>query len=252
MSTATLAPSQAVGYGRQFAGFYDRLFPGGAAAEPVVDRLAALRPDAGRPALELGVGTGRIALPLAARSGPVVGVDASPDMLERLAPDAGVEPVLADIRGYDDGRAHDLVYCVCGTLSMVLEPDGQAAVLEACARACAPGAAVVVETHDPAAVAAMHEGRTRESFFTPYPEPGTGLLSHSTLDAAAGLWQLAHVWFEGDGTSRVATELSRLTTPDEVDGYARAAGLEPEARWGTWAATPHTGADPTFVSVFRR
>ena len=38
----------------------------------------------------------------------------------------------------------------------------------------------------------------------------------------------------------------------EVDGYARAAGLEPEARWGTWAATPRTGADPTFIPVFRR
>ena len=77
----------------------------------------------------------------------------------------------------------------------------------------------------------------------------------STLErepAELRLWQLAHVWFEGDGTSRVATELSRLTTPDEVDAYARAAGLEPEARWGTWAATPHTGGDPTFVSVFRR
>ena len=251
-TTATRSPERAVAYGRQFAGFYDRLFPGGAAAEPAVARLAELRLREGRDALELGVGTGRIAVPLAGRTGRVVGVDGSPDMLARLRESGGdVEPVEADIRDHDPGEEHDLVYCVCGTLSMVLEPDGQQAVLEACARAAAPGAAVVIETHDPDGVIAMHDGRVRETFFSPYPQPDTGLLSHSSLDLAARLWQLSHVWFE-DGRARVATEVSRLTSPGEVDAYAEAAGLEREACWDDWAGTPRTGRAPTYVSVYRR
>ena len=252
-ATVTPAPAAAVRYGEQFASFYDRLFPGGAAAEATVARLAELRLPDGSPALELGVGTGRIAVPLAERSGPVVGVDGSPDMLARLreAGAADVTAVEADIVGFDDGHAYGLVYCICGTLSMVLEPDAQRAVLAACARAAAPGAAVVIETHHPDAVDAMHEGRSRDSFFTPYPGPDTGLLSHSTLDRRARLWQLAHVWFE-EGRSRIASETSRLTTPDEVEDLATAAGLVPELRWGSWAGAPLTGAEPTYVSVFRR
>ena len=166
MSAPPPHPSQAVGYGRQFAGSTTACSP--AAPPPSRSSTASpASPDAGRPALELGVGTGRIALPLAARSGPVVGVDGHPTCSSGSRPDAGVEPSWPTSAATTTVARYDLVYCVCGTLSMVLEPDGQAAVLEACARASAPGAAVVVETHDPAAVAAMHEGRTRESFFTP-------------------------------------------------------------------------------------
>ena len=253
-ATATpVTPDLAVAYGRQFASFYDRLFPGGAAAEPAVARLAALRLREGRRALELGVGTGRIALPLAERSGPVVGVDGSPDMLAPLRAAPGdVACVEADIRGFCAGEEQfDLVFCVCGTLSMVLEREGQQAVLDACAGAAAPGAAVVIETHDPDGVVAMHDGRPRETFFSPYPGPDTGLLSHSSLDLAARVWQLSHVWFEG-GRARVATEVSRLTSPAEVDEYATAAGLEPEACWDGWSGAPRTGRAPTFVSVYRR
>ena len=72
------------GYGRQFADFYDRLFPGGPAVAQTVRRLADLHPGDGAATLELGVGTGRIALPLAELVGPVVGVDSSPEMLAVL------------------------------------------------------------------------------------------------------------------------------------------------------------------------
>ena len=143
--------------------------------------------------------------------------------------------VEADILGFDDGRAYGLVYCICGTLSMVLEPDAQGAVLEACARAGAPGAAVVIETHDPDAVAAMHEGRTRESFFTPTRGRARACCRTRRWTAGRGCGSSRTCGSRGAGVA-VATETSRLTTPDEVDGNSRAAGLEPEARWGNWAA----------------
>ena len=112
----------------------------------------------------------------------------------------------------------------------------------------------MIETHNPDAVDAMHEGRSRDSFFTPYPGPDTGLLSHSTLDRGARLWQLAHVWFE-EGRSRIASETSRLTTPDEVEGTSRRPrAWSPRRRWGNWAggaahrapirrSCPSSGAD---------
>jgi SAM-dependent methyltransferase len=245
----------AAAYGRQFADFYDRIFPPGPGAEATADWLAALHPRDGSPALELGVGTGRIALPLAERIGEIVGVDASPDMLDVLRDELDrrplpVEPVLADIRDYEDERRYGLVYCVCGTLSMVLDEAGQQRVLETCARAVAPGGAVVIETHNPGGVEAMHEGRRRDSFFVPYPGSDTGLLSYSTIDPASRLWQLSHIWFE-EGRARVANELSRLTTPREIDAYAEAAGLRPETRQGDWTGTPFRGAEPTVICVYR-
>ena len=251
-----MSASQAVAYGEQFAGFYDRIFPGGEAAERTAAWLAGLRTDPSLPSLELGVGTGRIALPLAAHGGEVVGVDASPAMLDRLRAalaerPRAVTPMLGDIREYADERAYGLVFCVCGTLSMVLDPADQQQVLDVCARAAAPGAAVVVETHNPAGVEAMHEGRTRDSFFTPYPQPDSGLLSYSTLVPTARSWQLSHVFFE-EGRARVGSEVSRLTSPEEVDAYAARAGLEPMGRYGDWGGRPFAGLEPTFISVHRK
>jgi SAM-dependent methyltransferase len=243
------------GYGRQFADFYDRLVPGGPLAEPTATRLAELHPGAGLPTLELGVGTGRIALPLADRVGEIVGVDSSPEMLAVLATHLADQPrpvtaVHGDIRNHADGRRYGLVYCVCGTLSMLLDPAEQQQVLDVAATHLAPGGVVVVETHNPAFAEALNQGRTRDSFFVPYPAPDTGLLSYSTIDAENRLWHLAHIWID-EGRSRIASELTRLTTPDEVDAYAEKAGLRPVGRYGDWLGTEFTGLEPMFVSVYR-
>jgi SAM-dependent methyltransferase len=237
-------------YGAQFADFYDRLFPRDAAAFAAVDYLASLHLSEAGPPLELGVGTGRIAIPLAERVGEVVGVDSSPEMLERLAAEpSAVRPVLGDMRTYAGEGDHGLVYCVLGSLSILLECDEQRAAVAAFAAAAAPGAAVVIETHNPAPVRAMHEGRRTETMFVPYPEPDTALLSHSALDG--DLWRLSHVFFDG-GRARIATELSRLIEPDELDELAREAGLRREARHGDWGGTPARGDEPMVVSTYRR
>jgi len=260
-----------IGYGRQFADFYDRLFPGGPAVAQTVRRLADLHPGDGAATLELGVGTGRVALPLAKLVGPVVGVDSSPEMLAVLtetmaadgpvtavigdgsvAPAVGdpVTPVLGDLRHWADERQYGLVYCVCGTLSMLLDPQEQARAVQTAADRLAPGGTLVIETHNPAFALALNQGRARESYFTPYPGRDTGLLSYSTIDADRRIWHLSHIWFE-QGRSRIATELSRLTTPDEVDAYAEQAGLRLVERHSDWAGTPFTGAEPMHVSVYR-
>lgn len=243
-------------YGRQFVSFYDQIFPRDAVADQIASVLAELHPGDGLPSLELGVGTGRIAIPLAERTGEVVGVDSSPEMLSLLEkavahtalPITGVE---ADICGYADERCYGLVYCVCGTLSMILDAGQQQKVFCRVAELLAPGGAVVVETHNKSGVLAIHAGQRRTSFFVPYPEAGTGLLSYSTIDPIASLWHLSHVWFEGR-SSTVAVEVSRLTTPEEVDGYARNAGLLPVRRTSNWTGEPYNEQSSMFVTVYRR
>ncbi|MDL5206017.1 class I SAM-dependent methyltransferase [Streptomyces sp. ALI-76-A] len=246
-----------IGYGRQFDGWYDRLFPKDGLADRTAKQLASLHPDPVLGTLELGVGTGRIAIPLSRVTGRVVGVDSSPEMLSALEKDvaatsADVEGVRGDIRFYTDDRQYGLVYCVCGTLSMLLDPADQQRAVSRAAERLAPGGVLVVETHNKPGVLALHAGQQRMTYFVPYPSPGTGLQTHSTLVPEQDLWQCSHIWFESDGTSRVGTELSRLTTPEEVDAYATAAGLTPVARHADWDSSPYTPQGPMFVSVYTK
>ncbi|GGZ22990.1 class I SAM-dependent methyltransferase [Streptomyces nitrosporeus] len=258
MSTAT-APSDTaapeiadIGYGRVFAGFYDRLFPEDGAAARTAAALASWHP--GGPALELGVGTGRIAVPLARLTGEVVGVDSSPEMLEQLrsatGPQDAVTPVHGDIRTHDDGTRYGLVYCVCGTLSLVLDPADQRAAITRAARSLAPGGTLVVETHNPGFVRTLHEGLSRTSFFVPYPEPGTGLQTYSTLLLEQNLWHTSHLLHEPGGT-RIGSEITRLTTPEDVDAYATGAGLERTGLYGDWSGGPFVPErSPVHISRF--
>jgi SAM-dependent methyltransferase len=250
-----LSSVEDIGYGRQFGHFYDRIFPGGDYTEPTVRKLASLHPEPGARALELGVGTGRVAIPLARRGSPVTGVDSSPEMLDQLKVKAGeagadVEAVHGDIRKYTDDAQYGLVYCVCATLSMILDADDQRATVQRAADRLAPGGTLVIETSNPGGLRALHEGRQRTSYFIPYPQPDTGLLTYSTVFEDRKLWHASHIWFE-DGKSSVGSELARLTTPDEVDEYARAAGLEPAGRWADWEETPWAEDSPMFVSTYK-
>lgn len=238
-SVATAPEVQDIGYGRVFADFYDRLLPHDGSAERTAEVLASWHPGGGT--LELGVGTGRVAVPLARLSGEVVGVDSSPEMLQRLcetvdATGAPVTPVHGDIRTYADGSRYGLVYCVCATLSLICDPAEQRTAVARAARHLAPGGTLVVETHNPGFVTALHEGRARTSFFIPYAEPGTGVQTYSTL-IPGGLWHASHLVHEG-GRVSIGTEITRLTTAEDVDSYAADAGLVLVSRQGDWAGGP--------------
>ncbi|MGW6022909.1 class I SAM-dependent DNA methyltransferase [Streptomyces sp. NPDC055099] len=248
--TSTVAD---IGYGAQFAKWYDRIFPKGADAQATADALARLHPDPEAGTIEFGVGTGRVAIPLSQKTGQVTGVDSSPEMLAQLADAPGSEhvvPVHADIRTYTDTRTYGLVYVVCGTLSMLLSPEDQQETVRRAAELLCLGGRLVVETGNRPAVEALHEGQLRTTLFTPYPEPGTGLQTHSTLTAE--LWQCSHIWYESDGSTRVGSEVARLTTPDEVDEYATAAGLTPEGRHADWNLSPYTEQYPMFLTTYTK
>ncbi|WP_395293770.1 class I SAM-dependent DNA methyltransferase [Kitasatospora hibisci] len=243
-------------YGSAFASVYDHVLPQGAEVLRVVDGLAGLHPGGGLPTLELGVGTGRIALPLSARVGPITGVDASPAMLDvlRAAIDtsgADVTPVLDDIRTYRDEQAYGLVYCVCNTLSLLLDRDDQRKVIRHAAEALAPGGVLVIENVHRDNILALHRGEQQASYLVPYPGQNTGLLGFSNLGPDQTVWQATHVWFE-NGTATVFSEICRLTTPEEVDADAAAAGLSPGPQTAGWEDDPLTGTASMFVVRFTK
>lgn len=247
-----MATADATDYGTQFAQFYDRLYPrDGESVAAAAAFLAGLhRPELGPP-LELGVGTGRIAVPLSQRVGPVVGVDPSPEMLELLAGQEGeVEGVIGDMRDYEPDRAHGLVCCVLASLTILSTRTEQRAALRAMAAAAEPGAAVVIETHNPDFVELLHEGRRMQTLLVSRG-PDTGLLSQMTLVEAGGLWTVAHQ-FTDAGRVRFATETCLLVRPDLLDDMARKAGLECEARFGGWDGEEPGPRQPMVVSVYRR
>ncbi|SHI10702.1 class I SAM-dependent methyltransferase [Streptomyces sp. 3214.6] len=244
-----------IGYGKQFEGWYDRIFQDDASTRVTVEALTELHPDPAWGTLEFGVGTGRIALPLSHRVGPVTGVDSSQEMLGALDKRAGEGQVIAelgDIRTYRGERQYGLVYCVCSTLALVLDPEGQREAIARAAEHLRPGGRLVVETHNRPGVVAQHEGLTRTTMFVPYPEPNTGIQMHATLLMDNRIWQVSTVWFEADGTHRIGTEVARLLTPDEVDGYAQDAGLQTEGHYSDWQRTEYAPATGLFVATYTK
>lgn len=244
-----------IGYGKQFEGWYDRVFRDDASTRIAVEALTRFHPDPSWGTLEFGVGTGRIALPLSHHVGPVHGVDSSPEMLaslEKRADEGRVTAELGDIRTYRGDREYGLVYCVCSTLALVLDPEEQRTVVARAAELLRPGGRLVIETHNRPGIVAQHEGMSRTTFFAPYPEPNTGIQMHATLLADQRIWQVSTVWFEADGTHRIGTETARLLTPGEVDGYARDAGLEPEGSYSDWQHTAYVPAAGLFVTTYTK
>ncbi|MDG9703535.1 trans-aconitate 2-methyltransferase [Streptomyces sp. DH37] len=244
-----------IGYGRQFDGWYDRIFQNDAATQDTVEALTGFHPDPSRGTLEFGVGTGRIALPLSRRVGPVTGVDSSPEMLAALEKKADQGEVTAeqgDIRTYRSDRRYGLVYCVCSTLALVLDPGEQREVVARAAEHLLPGGRLLIETHNRPGIVAQHEGLRRTTVFAPYPEPNTGVQMHAQLLADDRIWHVSTVWFEADGTHRIGTETVRLLTPEEVDGYAREAGLVPEGHYADWRRSDYVPAAGLFVASYTK
>ena len=157
-------------YGERRADLYDAWYEDVLDPEACVDRLVELA--GGGPVLELGVGTGRIALPLAERGLEVHGIDASPAMLERLRAKPGADRVHTHLGDMGEVAVDDefpLVFVAANTIFMLASQDQQVGCFRAVASRLAPGGRFVVEAQVPdAALSPRHEGRL--------PGPGSARL----------------------------------------------------------------------------
>ena len=211
---------------------------------PTVDFLAAY---ARGGALEFGIGTGRVALPLSARGVRVVGIDLSPDMVDQLRPKPGadaIDVVIGDFATTKVDGAFSLVYLVFNAIMNLTTQDEQVACFRNGAAHLQPGGHFVVEVIVPD-LQRLPPGETVKPFlFTSthvgideYDVVHQGLVSHHYFfaDELVGSWSMP----------------ARYVWPAELDLMARLAGMTLQERWGSWTREPFTAGSRSHVSVYR-
>jgi len=235
-------------YGDRIASVYDALYPPGSDAEDAAELLAGLA-GTGR-ALELGIGTGRVALPLAARGVEVHGIDASQAMVSRLREKPGGERipvVIGDFKNVPVEERFALVFVAFNTFFALTGQDEQVECLQAVAGHLGPGGAFVVEAFvpDPTLFDRGQRTATRQigrDWF---------VLESSVHDRVAQRVRSVHAWVSAGETKLYPVEL-RYAWPSELDLMARLAGLRLQHRWGGWSREEFTASSPKHVSVYRR
>ncbi|HZR95299.1 MAG TPA: class I SAM-dependent methyltransferase [Gaiellaceae bacterium] len=230
-------------FGDEIARRYDDSVGARDAAEavPFLAELAA-----GGPALELAIGTGRIALPLAARGIRVAGIDISEPMLAQLRAKAGAEAIditVGDIATTRVDGEFALVYLVFNTIFNLVTQDAQVACFENAAAHLRPGGRFVVEVAVPA-IQGLPLGQT----IVPFRADGGGL-GFDVYDVVTQRFSSQHYAFE-EGRVRASPFEFRYAWPAELDLMARIAGLRLEARYANWQREPFTETSRAHVSVY--
>jgi SAM-dependent methyltransferase len=217
-----------------------------AVVDPAVRFLADLAGTGA--ALELGIGTGRIALPLSRRGVRVHGIDLSPAMLAQLRtkPGAGAIGVtLGDFATTRVGGAFQVAYLVRNTIMNLTTQDAQVACFCNVASHLAPGGCFVIEVEVPA-LQRLPPGETVRAFtLTPahlgvdeYDVAAQGVVSH-------------HYWVADDRLETFSAPF-RYVWPAELDLMARLAGMALRERWSDWQRAPFTSASRQHISVWEK
>jgi SAM-dependent methyltransferase len=214
--------------------------------DPMVDVLFELAE--GGAALEFGVGTGRIALPLARRGVEVHGIELSRAMVARLRVKPGAESIGVTIGDFASTRVEgsfSLVYLVANTIMNLTTQDEQVACFLNAAAHLKPGGCFVIEVlvpglqrlppgeiYQPFDVSPIHLG------FDEYDIARQGLISH-------------HYWVN-DGKVEVFSPPFRYVWPSELDLMARLAEMKLRERWEGWTRDPFTSDSTKHVSVWEK
>ena len=217
-----------------------------AVIDPVVGFLADLAGDG--PALELGIGTGRIAIPLSRRGVAVHGIDLSPEMVAQLRTKPGnqrIDVTIGDFATTTVGRTFRLAYLLRNTIMNLTGQDAQAACFQNVAAHLEPGGCFVIEVLVPG-LQRLPPGETIQAFtvtpshlgFDEYDVASQGLISH-------------HYWVV-DGQLETRSVPFRYVWPSELDLMARLAGMRLRERWSDWSRAPFTSDSPTHVSVWEK
>ncbi|MDO5503127.1 MAG: class I SAM-dependent methyltransferase [Actinomycetia bacterium] len=213
--------------------------------DPTVDFLADLAGDGS--VLEMAIGTGRVAIPLAQRGIPVKGIELSAPMVDRLHekhPDLPV--VVGDMAVERVEGEFSLVYLVFNSISNLRTQDEQVACFANAARHLVPGGRFVIELWVPG-IRRFPPGQSAVPFHV-----GEDHAGFDTYDMATQQGTSHHYSREPDGSFRYGASNFRYIWPAECDLMARLAGLEHEARYADWQRSPFTGDSESHVSVWRR
>ena len=235
-------------FGEDVAARYDETTGARSSPEvlgPTVDVLAELAGD-GR-ALELAVGTGRVALPLADRGVPVSGIELSAAMVERLRakdPDGSIDVTMGDMATTRVEGTFRLVYLVFNTIGNLVTQDQQVACFANAAAHLEPGGCFVIEVGVPN-LRHLPPGDDARVF-----SHAPGYVGYDRYtDLVAQQATSHHFVANGSGIGEVRTPF-RYVWPSELDLMARLAGLSLRHRWADWNRTPFTGESTSHVSVW--
>jgi len=214
---------------------------------PTVDFLAELA--GGGAALEFGIGTGRVALPLSQRGVPVHGIDLSPAMVERLKAKPGADGIGVTIGDFATTRvdgAFRLAYLVYNTITNLTSQDEQVECFRNVAAHLEPGGHFVIEVAVPD-LRRLPPGETVRAFAV---RP-TYVAFDEYTDMAAQIAYSHHYWMV-DGKLEVFSVPFRYAWPSELDLMARIAGMTLRERWSGWTRKPFTSVSPSHVSVWEK
>jgi SAM-dependent methyltransferase len=241
MGTIVWGPEIAERYDEGVAAQFDP-----AVLDPMVDLLAELAAE-GR-ALELAIGTGRVALPLSERGVEVAGIELSPHMAERLRAKPGAEGIavaIGDMATTEVEERFSLVYLVFNTIMNVTTQAEQVAVFRNAARHLEPGGRFVVEVIVPP-VRRLPAGETSRVFH--HDEHHVGV---DTFDDQVGQISWSHHWTNVDGRWRYQSAPYRYVWPSELDLMGELAGLHLDHRWADWHRAPFTSDSDHQVAVYQ-
>ena len=241
-------------YGESFADVYDDWYADVSDVDATVTMLGAIAE--GRPVLELGIGTGRLAIPLVASGTNVVGVDASPSMLEalRAKADAGTIPTIeADMAALGDAPAlaghgpFGVVFAAFNTFFNLPTDHEQARCLAGCHDLLAPNGLLVIEGFVPPD-GGLADGGVSVRDVT----ASAAVLTVSKHDAREQLIRGHHIEMRADGNT-MRPWIIHYRTPEQLDASAATAGFVLDHRWADWRRTPF---DPSVhdvhVSIYRK
>jgi SAM-dependent methyltransferase len=214
--------------------------------------VAFLEQLAGRgPVLELAIGTGRIALPLAARGLRVDGVDISPAMIAQLRAQPGGDKLAVTVGNFADvpvPGTYRLIFVVWNTLFNLLTQEDQVRCFANVAAHLTDDGSFVVEAFVPAFLYRLRNDQYVDAEAIRVDEVRLDVLRH---DMATQMIEESHVSLSAAGV-RLNPVVQRYAWPSELDLMARLAGLRLQSRWGGWNREPFTSTSSTHVSVYGR
>lgn len=233
-------------YGSRWSGIYDGL-PWPEPSE-TVDFLAEWVGSG--PVLELAIGTGRVAIPLARRGVEIEGIDTSDEMIAALRAKEDQEQIVvhqADIGSFSLDRQYSMAFLILNTIYALQSQEEQISCFESAASVIEPGGHFIVEAFMP------DPTRFRRNSWTQVHDIG---LDHVLIEADKHdpstqqiLEQHIHI---RDGKIELYPAFLRYIWPSEMDLMARLAGFSLVHRYGSWTKDPFTARSGQHVSVYRR
>ncbi|WP_027056491.1 class I SAM-dependent DNA methyltransferase [Mesorhizobium erdmanii] len=202
----------------------------------------------GGSALELGIGNGRVAIPLSERGVKVQGIDNSEKMLKLLAMRTDmVKASKGNIADFSSERRYDLVYCVYDTFMLLLSRDEQIACLRCAAEVLNERGVLVLEVRVPDLEGFVNG----QKITTALVDNENTFVNTEIHDAVNQNLFLSVLWFSGTSVRRFP-ERVRYVYHQEVDTMAECVGLVLAERWGDWMRGAFTAGSKRHISVYSR